>query len=136
MTVQTFSQLLSKLESHYPETKVKQNFEEKNFEAIIPILIDTIIHSEVEGDRLLAVKTLQFIDDPTPVAKLKHTLLHDHHKTVRIAIIQMIGKLKLASMIPILTKIVNRDDDDEVIKTASLAIQVIQEITPFSSMDF
>jgi len=49
---------------------------------------------------------------------------------IRICIIQSLAKLKANLALPELLKIVNRDPNHDVIREASLAIQIIQGITP------
>ena len=138
MTAESFNQLIMKLSSIVPAERpaVEKELKKFDFTQIIPNLVNTIKQSDVPHDRLIAVKSLRWIADPSPLAQLKNTLLHDDDNNVRCALIELIGSLREASMMHTLNKIVNRDDDPQVIKTASLAIQVIQGITPASSMDY
>ena len=137
MTAESFNQLILKLSSIVPKERpaVEKELKKFDFTKIIPDLVSTIKESDIPHNRLIAVKSLRWIADPSPLAHLKNTLLHDDDNDVRCAIIQLIGSLREASMMHSLNKIVNRDDDPTVIKTASIAIQVIQGITPASSMD-
>lgn len=138
MTAESFNQLILKLTSIVPKERpsVEKQLKKFDFNKIIPDLVNTIRESDIPQNRLIAVKSLRWIGDPSPLALLKKTLLHDDDNNVRCAIIELIGSLREASMMHSLTKIVNRDDDPVVIRTASIAIQVIQGITPASSLDF
>lgn len=70
------------------------------------------------------------------LSKLKSAFLHDNDSLVRLEIIQLIAILNDTSMIQTLTKLVNRDDDPEIIQTASTVIQILQGVTPLASLDF
>jgi HEAT repeat protein len=128
----SFNQLLSRLGSNDKlnrknAIKKLEGFKDKNLmEHIFELLRET---DEREVKKRV-LETISWFDDLSAVKPLIVILNDEEDIEVRICIIQTLAKLKANSALPELLKIVNRDHNPDVIREASLAIQIIQGITP------
>ena len=128
----TFNQLLTRLGSDNEiSRKIAVNklkhFQDKNLMLhIFQLLRDT----EEREVKKRVLETITWFDDLTSVKPLIVILNDEEDDETRICIIQTLAKIKANVALPELLKIVNRDHNPEVIREASLAIQIIQGITP------
>lgn len=128
----SFSQLLTRLGSNdelnrkSAVTKLEK-FQDKNLmQHIFQLLRDT---DEREVKKRV-LETITWFDDLATVKPLIVILNDEEDDETRICIIQTLAKIKANVALPELLKIVNRDHNPDVIREASLAIQIIQGITP------
>ncbi len=128
----SFNQLLSRLGSNDEfnrknAVKKLEIFKDQNLmEHIIQLLRDT---EETEVKKRV-LETITWFEDLTTVKPLIVILNDEEDDEVRICIIQTLAKMKANLALSELLKIVNRDHNPDVIREASLAIQIIQGITP------
>jgi HEAT repeat protein len=85
---------------------------------------------EYPWTRVSAIQSLTWIADPVIIKPLMETALKDSDKLVRRTAIESIGSLKNPVAISTLEQIVNTEKDPDIKNAASIAIQVIQGITP------
>ncbi len=128
----SFNQLLSRLGSNDElnrknAVKILEDFKDQNLmQHIFQLLRET---DEIEVKKRV-LETITWFEDLTSVKPLIVVLNEEENDETRICIIQTLAKLKANLALPELLKIVNRDHNPDVIREASLAIQIIQGITP------
>ena len=128
----SFNQLLTRLGSNDELNRKSavqklENLHDKNLvKHIFQLLRDT---DEREVKKRV-LETITWFEDLTTVKPLIVILNEEEDDETRICIIQTLAKMKANVALPELLKIVNRDHNPDVIREASLAIQIIQGITP------
>ena len=73
MSVESFNLLIQKL-SQSNSNEIEQELKKFKYSEIIPQLEDIVLFSKDESSRLLAIKSLRWIADPSPLLKLKDIL--------------------------------------------------------------
>ncbi len=104
-------------------------------EQVIPHLIKAIKKDEYPWTRVSAIQSLTWIADPMIIDALLDAAVNDIDTLVRRTAIESLGSFKERRALKIFEKIVNEDSDLELKKAASIAIQVIEGITPAWSQD-
>ena len=105
-------------------------------ERVIPYLIQAIKEDDYSWTRISAIQSLSWIADPSIIDPLIDAALHDKDTLVRKTAIEALGNLKNEAAIEPLNQIVNDPSNPTDVKSsASIAIQVIQGITPSWSQD-
>ncbi|MHA2253491.1 MAG: HEAT repeat domain-containing protein [Candidatus Kariarchaeaceae archaeon] len=97
---------------------------------VIPHLIKAMQKDEYPWTRVSAIQSLTWIADRSIIEPLMNTALNDKDKLVRRTAIESLGSFKDPKALDVLNQIVENDPDYEIKQAASIAIQVIQGVTP------
>ena len=132
----TFKHLLDALQRRYPdlEETAVSSLEDRN-DAFIEKIIQIIRQDGNPETRSFAIKALHGISSLGWLKTLIDVAQDDEDKSVRLVAIRHLGHSGQKMAIPTLEKIVARDADSDIIREASVAIQVLQGITPEGSQD-
>jgi HEAT repeat protein len=118
--------------------RIKQELnaiDELQHREVVTFLVNTIYGPDNLVTSKSAIKVMQYIKKDLVFKELVDLVNTDIHPELRMSAIRVLGSMKDETAIPILEKIVNRSDNERVIQTASIAIQVIQGITDDTSQD-
>lgn len=129
---------VNELKFGHPETRKKAAIKLGRIrdKRVIPFLIEAAKNDDYPWTRVSAIQSLSWIGDPKIIDPLIDIVLNDGNRIVRKTAIEILGNMKDEKAIEPLNKIVNSNDEsDEIKKAASVAIQVIQGITPSWSQD-
>ncbi|MCY3413305.1 MAG: HEAT repeat domain-containing protein [Candidatus Heimdallarchaeota archaeon] len=98
---------------------------------VIPYLIEAIQQDSYSFTRVSAIQSLGWIADLSAVEALIQAVDTDKDKLVRKTAINTLGAFKDRRALPVLEKVVNNGAEEEDVRNAaSIAIQVINGITP------
>lgn len=132
------SEVVDELKYGHPETRKAAAIKLGRIrdERVIPHLIKAIKQDDYAWTRISAIQSLTWIADPSIIDPLIDAALHDENSLVRKTAIESLGNLKDDRALDPLNDIVNnKNNPEDVKKAASVAIQVIQGITPTWSQD-
>jgi len=132
------AEVIDELKYGHPETRKAAAIKLGRIrdERVVPHLIKAIKEDDYAWTRISAIQSLSWIGDPSIIDPLIDAALHDSDELVRKTAIEALGNIKNEKALEPLTQIVNdKKNSDSVINAASIAIQVIQGITPSWSQD-
>ncbi|MHA2249074.1 MAG: HEAT repeat domain-containing protein [Candidatus Kariarchaeaceae archaeon] len=101
----------------------------------IPALIDAMKNDEYALTRVFAIQSLVWIADRSVIRHLIDVALTDASNLVRKTAIEALASFKDTIALKPLYRIVNTDKNNEIVRSASISIQVILGITPETSHD-
>ncbi|MHA2502712.1 MAG: HEAT repeat domain-containing protein [Candidatus Kariarchaeaceae archaeon] len=132
------SEVVDELKYGHPETRKAAAIKLGRIRdhKVIPHLIKAVKNDDYSWTRISAIQSLAWIADSSIISTLIEAALHDSDTLVRKTAIEALGNLKDESALDPLISIVNDPTSPTDVKnSASVAIQVIQGITPTWSQD-
>ncbi len=106
-----------------------------NKDNYLPLLLHQLKIEKNMETRKLILQSISWAPDIRAVKPLLNILNNESDKKILILAIRTLGAIKSELAIPDLNKLVNRSPDVDIIQEASLAIQVIQGLTPEWSLN-
>ncbi len=101
----------------------------------VPALIDAMKNDEYAMTRVFAIQALTWIAERSVIKHIIEIALNDKSNLVKKTAIESLGSFKDTMALKPLYRIVNSDKNREIVRVASLAIQIILGIAPQSSLD-
>ncbi len=101
----------------------------------VPALIDAMKHDEFPLTRVFAIQSLTWIADRSVIRHIIDIALSDPSVLVRKTAIEALASFKDTIALKPLYRIVNSDKNTEIVRVASVSIQIILGITPETSHD-
>ncbi|MHA2366677.1 MAG: HEAT repeat domain-containing protein [Candidatus Hodarchaeales archaeon] len=132
------SEALKELDSDQPEIRKKAAVKLREYKhSDVSHLLEKLIKNENKHPltRISAIQSLAWFKEKSHLKLLIDLALDDANKLVRLSAIEEVASLKDQGAVEPLMKLVNRSSDEQIIKAASVAIQVIQGLTPEWSLD-
>lgn len=137
-TKDEIAEVVDELKYGHPETRKKAAIKLGRIrdKTVIPHLIKAMLHDSYKWTRISAIQSLTWIADQRIIEPLIQVAKDDTDDLVRKTAIEALGNFRNEEAISHLEIIVNdRSNSEEIRKAASIAIQVIQGITPSWSQD-